>query len=438
VAETRIGKVRWVLVVWMFVISAVAYLDRVNISIAGKAIAAEFHLTNVQIGYVFSAFLVGYALFQIPGGRLVDYMGPRRVLAAGVIWWGLFTALTALVPTGLNISLGLFVLVRFLLGSGESVVYPACNRTIAKWIPISERGIANGMIFAGVGFGAGVTPLLVTWIMTHWGWRWSFWMSAIVGLLTGCAWYLMARDDPQQHPWVSEPEKKWITAGLDIPAKKSSLPFRTLITNRNVLVLFLSYFTYGYSAYIFFTWFFLYLVDVRGVNLKTSAFYSMLPFIAMTIGSLVGGFISDFVTRHYGQRIGRSGIAITGMLLAAVFIALGSHARNVQYASLILAGGAGALYLSQSSFWSATADLGGVYAGSVSSIMNMGNQIGGAITASLTPFIANRFGWNTSFGVAAALCVLGAAAWFLVDPQYKLLPSEDVTLATVTTSDRRP
>jgi ACS family glucarate transporter-like MFS transporter len=432
-ANTRVGKVRWILVVWMFVISAVAYLDRVNISIAGKAIAAEFHLTNLQIGYVFSAFLLGYALFQIPGGRLVDFLGPRRVLAAGVLWWGLFTALTALVPTGLNISLGLFVLVRFLLGSGESVVYPACNRTIAKWIPVSERGIANGIIFAGVGFGAGVTPLLVTWIILHWGWRWSFWMSAIIGLLTGAAWYLLARDDPQQHPWVSDAEKNWISQSLDAPAKKSHLKWRTLLSNRNVLALSISYFTYGYSAYIFFTWFFLYLVDVRGVNLKTSAFYSMLPFIAMTVGSITGGLISDFVTRRFGPRLGRSGIAVIGMLLAAVFIALGSHAQNIQFASLILAGGAGALYLSQSSFWSATADLGGVYAGSVSSMMNMGNQIGGAITASLTPLIASHFGWNTSFAVAAALCVIGAAAWIVFDPNYKLVPTQDVALTTAAT-----
>lgn len=431
--RTGIGRVRWILVVWMFVISAVAYLDRVNISIAGKAIASEFHLADVQIGYVFSAFLLGYAIFQIPGGRLVDSLGPRRVLTIGVLWWGVFTALTALVPTGLNMSLGLFILVRFLLGSGESVVYPACNRIIAKWIPISERGIANGMIFAGVGFGAGATPLLVTWIMTYWGWRSSFWMSAIIGLLTGGAWYLLARDDPQQHPWVNDTEKNWISEGLNIPPNKSGMHWRILIANRNVLALAISYFTYGYSAYIFFTWFFLYLVDVRRVNLKTSAFYSMLPFIAMTIGSLVGGFISDFVTRRYGQRMGRSGIAITGMLLAAVFIALGSHAHNMQIASLILARGAGALYLSQSSFWSATADLGGIYAGSVSSIMNMGNQIGGAITASMTPFIASRYGWNISFSVAAVLCVMGAASWLVVDPKYRLRAVQDETLSSIAT-----
>jgi MFS transporter, ACS family, glucarate transporter len=428
-ATARRGRVRWLLVAWMFVISAVAYLDRVNISIAGKAIATEFHLSNVELGYIFSAFLLGYALFQIPGGCLADAWGPRRVLTVGVIWWGIFTALTASVPGSLGAGLAIFVLVRFLLGSGEAVVYPACNRTVASWTPVSERGIANGMIFAGVGFGAGVTPPLVTWIMLHWGWRWSFWISAMVGLITGAIWYFLSRDDPQQHPWVEKPEAEWIQAGLDIPAKKVSLPWRKALASREVLALTVSYFTYGYSAYIFFTWFFLYLVNVRGLNLKTSAYYSMLPFIAMTVGSLTGGAISDIATRHLGRRVGRSGIAVFGMLLAAVFIAIGSHVESAQLASVVLAGGAGALYLSQSSFWSASADVGGAFAGSVSGIMNMGNQIGGAITASLTPLIASRFGWNTSFGVAAGLCVLGAAAWLMVDARRGLLADNNAMLS---------
>jgi MFS transporter, ACS family, glucarate transporter len=415
------GRVRWLLVAWMFVISSVIFLDRVNISIAGKDIATQFHLTNIQLGRIFSAFLLGYAFFQVPDGRLADAWGPRRVLTIGLIWWAVFAALTASVPAGLRYGLWVFVLVRFLLGAGEAVVFPSCNRTVASWIPISERGIANGIIFAGVGFGAGITPPLVTWIMLHWGWRWSFWLSAIVGLLVAGTWYFIARDEPQRHPWVSDGEKQWIGAGTDASLKKQHLPWRAALSSREVLALTASYFTYGYAAYIFFTWFFLYLVNVRGLNLKSSAYYSMLPFLAMTVGSLTGGAISDFATRHFGRRVGRSGIAVVGMLLAAVFIALGSHVESARLASVVLAGGAGALYLSQSSFWSASADVGGAFAGSVSGIMNMGNQIGGAITASLTPLIASRFGWNTSFGVAAGLCVLGAAAWLMVDPRRGLL-----------------
>lgn len=433
-ASERVGKTRWLLVFWMFVISSVAYLDRVNISIAAKDIASDFHLTNSQLGPIFSAFLLGYALFQVPDGRLADAWGPRRILTIGVIWWGIFTALTAAVPAGLAWGVAAFVSVRFFLGVGEAVVYPSCNRAVASWIPIRERGLANGIIFAGVGCGAGITPPLVTWIMLHWGWRWSFWFSAAIGLIAAAVWYAIARDEPDQHPRVGEAERQWIRAGIGARPTKAKLPWRKALASREILALTASYFTFGYAAYIFFTWFFLYLVNVRGLNLKSSAYYSMLPFLAMTAGSLIGGGINDYVTRRHGQRIGRGAIAAAGMVLAGIFIALGSHAQSAQLASVILAGGAGSLYLSQSSFFSATADIGGTFAGSISGMMNMGNQIAGAITASLTPLIAGRYGWNASFTVAAILCVVGATFWLAIDSRNTLLIAANANAAAATAS----
>ena len=194
--SARTSHVRWFLVFWLFILSAVSYLDRVNISIAGGSIAEAYHLSDVQLGKVFSAMLVGYALFQTVGGRLADRFGPRRVLAAGVTWWGIFTALTALVPANIAGALFIFVAVRFLLGAGEAVIYPSANQFIARWIPTSERGIANGWIFAGVGAGAGLTPLLITYIMVHYGWRSSFWVCSIIGFAAGAVWFLSARDTP--------------------------------------------------------------------------------------------------------------------------------------------------------------------------------------------------------------------------------------------------
>ena len=158
------GRVRWTLIGWMFAISAIAYLDRVNISIAGRSIQQEFHLNNLQLGWVFSAFVAGYALFQAPGGRLADRFGPRIVLALGAAWWAVFTAMTAFVPSGAAHALMLLLAVRFILGVGEAVVYPASNRLVSAWIPTQERGLANGLIFAGVGAGAGITPPLITYL----------------------------------------------------------------------------------------------------------------------------------------------------------------------------------------------------------------------------------------------------------------------------------
>jgi ACS family glucarate transporter-like MFS transporter len=424
------ARIRWILIFWMFVVSAISYLDRVNISIAGHTIAQEFRLSNVQLGYVFSAFVLGYALFQAPGGWISDRIGPRRVLMIGVLWWGVFTALITFLPPGMSGLLALLIGIRFCLGIGEAVVYPASNCVVAAWIPSSERGVANGIIFCGVGFGAGITPPLITYIMLHQGWRWSFWVSAALGLLVGGIWYILARDAPGQHPWISAEEMAHIQAGLpraDSAKSGVKLPWSAILRNRHILAVTFSYFCYGYAAYIFFSWFFIYLSTVRGLNLRDSSYYTMLPFLAMAAGCLLGGWTSDRLTKRYGKRVGRCGLASVAIALCAIFIALGTQVSSAQLASVVLAGGAGALYVSQSSFWSVSADIGGKSAGSVSGIMNMGGQLGGTLTASLTPFIASRFGWTTSFLVAAGLCAIGSLAWLLVDPEGKSVASLDVT-----------
>jgi len=322
-----------------------------------------------------------------------------------------------------------FVAVRFLLGAGEAVIYPGANQFIARWVPFRERGIANGWIFAGVGAGAGLTPPLITYFMLHYGWRSSFWVCAIVGLFAGAVWFLAARDTPAEHPFVSPSELSTIQSGLS-PAsapqtnrgRETLVPWRQVVRSKEVLALTVSYFCYGYVAWIFFSWFYIYLSRVRGLNLKASALYSMLPFIAMSVGCLIGGALNDRLTRLYGSRVGRCGVASVAVILSGIFIASGAYVESTQLASVILAGGAGALYLSQSSFWSVTADIAGASSGSVSGFMNMGNQIGAAITASLTPWIATRYGWTASFLVAAALCIVGAVSWLLVDPVKTLSP----------------
>jgi MFS transporter, ACS family, glucarate transporter len=426
------SHVRWNLIFLLFVLSGVAFLDRVNISIAGGSIAAAYHLSNVQLGWVFSAFLAGYALFQTPGGRLADKLGPRRVLAGGVIWWGVFTALTASVPSGITGALWLFVSARFLLGAGEAVMYPASNQFVARWIPVHERGIANGWIFAGVGAGAGLSPPLITYAMLHYGWRTSFWICAGIGLAAGLVWFIFARDRPQEHRQVSAAELAFINEGISagkfVRKDQPLIAWASILKSREVWAITVSYFSFGYVAWIFFSWFYLYLAQVRGLNLKASAFYAMLPFLAMAACCPLGGLISDRLSSRWGARVGRCYLAAVVILTAGIFLVLGSEVQSARFASVVLAGGAGALYLAQSSFWSVTTGLAGSSSGSVSGFMNMGAQIGGMVTASLTPAIASRFGWTASFLVAAAFCLFGALAWLIVDPERTIQGSEPTSV----------
>ena len=436
--------VRWILVLWIFLLAAVAFLDRVNISIAGPSIAQLYGLSNLQLGSVFSALLWGYALFQTVGGRLADRLGPRRVLAAGVVWWGIFTALTAIVPGETRLALVWLVIVRFMLGAGEAVMFPASNQFLSHWIPQQERGFANGLIFSGVGIGAGLSPPLISYLILNYGWRTSFWVCSVVGLIAGAVWYLISRDSPAEHRGVSPSELAFIASGLTLrsprePASPRKLvSWRTVLTSKEILATTVSYFCFGYVAWIFFSWFYIYLAEVRGLNLKSSAVYAMLPMVAMAIFCLVGGKLSDALTKAYGPRAGRCVLASLAFVGAGIFVATGALAESARVASLILACGAGTLYLSQSSFWSVTADLAGHSSGSVSGLMNMGAQIGGAVTAQLTPWIAKDFGWTASFLVAAGLCMLGAVTWLFVDPRRRLADEEEAPFRVATDNRSEP
>jgi len=426
----RATKIRFYLTFWLFIISSVAFLDRTNISIAGLQISKEYGMGNQQLGWVFSAFLIGYALFQVPAGWLAARYGPRRVLTLSLVWWGVATGLTTMIPAGIAHAVFLLVSIRFALGAGEAVMYPSANQYVARWIPVDERGLINGLIFAGVGAGSGLTPPLLTWLILRHGWRSAFWFSAIVGVIAGGVWWLISRDTPEQHPYVSSGELRLIRRGGAEAAKSQpgshilpnpeGVPWGAILRRRDLRALMLAYFSFCYIAWIYFSWFFLYMSQVRGFDLKSSARYTMLPFISITVFCFLGGILSDRLTRRYGLRIGRCAIASIASVLTAVFLVLGSQVHSPQLAGFILAGGAGALYLSQSSYWSVSNDIAGHSSGVFSSMVNMGGQIGGAITASLTPWIAQRFGWTTSFGTAAALAIVAAICWTVVHPEHSL------------------
>ena len=418
------SRKRFLLAFWLFVLSAISFMDRTNISIASLQISSEYGLGNQRLGWIFSAFLIGYAGFQVPAGWLASRFGPRLVITLGVVWWGVATALTTVIPVGISQAVLLLIGVRFTLGAGEAVIYPSANQLVARWVPEQERGFINGLIFAGVGAGSGLTPPLLTWFILHYGWRSAFWFSAVIGVIAGAVWWWLARDTPEEDPQVSASELRVIRAGLVEDAAASSAPvvisWRAILSRRDLAAMSFSYFAYGYTAWIFFSWFFVYLAQVRGLNLKASALFTMLPFLSMTIGSLGGGVLSDRLTRLYGLWVGRCGVAAVAFFFTAVFLVLGSRAQSPQVAGIILAGGAGALYVSQSSFWSVSADIAGRSSGVFSSIVNMVGQIGGAVTASLTPWVAQRFGWTTSFAIAAALAVAGGVLWMTVHPERPL------------------
>ena len=414
------GRFRWVIIFWTFIVAAVSYLDRNNISIAASSIQIEFSLSNVQLGILFSSFAFGYALSQPVAGYIADRYGAHRTIGVGLLWWSAFTILTALAPAGMPWSFGLLLVIRVLLGLGEAVIFPASNRLVAAWIPSNERGFANGLIFAGVGLGGAVAPILITSIMLVLDWRWAFHACALIGLILSIVWFAVGKDRPRDHKRVSSEELAYIEAGLPQHSRTTGFKWSEIVLDRQVLTLTLSYFCFGYVAWIFFTWFFKYLSDVRGLELKASAVYATLPFTAMALASSFGGLFSDRLSKRFGKRVGRCGVAFAGLAMASGLVWLGTQVEDARNAAMILAGGAGALYLAQSAFWAVSADMGQRSAGSLSGVMNMGAQTGGIVTASMTPLIADAYGWTGSFTVAAIVAMVGAVLWLFIDPAHVL------------------
>ena len=381
-------------------------------------------LTNVQMGQIFSAFVFGYALFQIPGGWLGDRWGARKILTLAVIWWSIFTALTALAPTSfLAGALGIWgslMIVRFLIGVGEAAALPNFNRAVANWCGPHERGFGIAITISGIGIGSALTPPLTAWIMVNYGWQTAFYLAGAIGVVIALIWYGFATDRPEDHPRVNTQEASHIRGGNTTPhaaeERTISVPWKAFAQTPSVWWLVLSYTCFGYVAYVYMSWFYLYLVEERGFSVLRGAVFASSPFIAMTIFCPLGGWLTDQLSKRLGLNKGRSWIGLAGMSLAALSIILGANIGAPFVAIAFLSLGAGWLYFTIGAFWSTPIDLSKAHAGTLSGLMNTGANLGGTLSPTLTPWLANQFGWSVSLGVAAAMAFIGALAWVKIRP----------------------
>jgi ACS family glucarate transporter-like MFS transporter len=411
-------RVRWLILGLLFAISVVTYIDRVNISVTARHMMPALGLTDQQMGFVFSAFVIGYALFQIPGGWLGDRWGARLILTIALLWWSALTAWTAMAPasplTGWLGIVGALALARFLLGVGEAVALPNFNRAVTDWLPAQERGLGIGIAIGGIGVGAAVTPPITAWIMVNYGWQTAFYLSSGLGIALAAVWWLLARDRPAEHPWVGQ---RHALAGAQAPrAASPAIPWAALRRTPTVWWLVLSYSCLGYVAYVYMSWFYLYLVNVRGFDILRGGLFASAPFLAILLFCPIGGWVTDRLVQRHGITRGRRQAGMAGMLLAGTAIGLGALVDSPYLAIASLSLGAGWLYFSVGAYWSSTSDLSKIHAGSLSGLMNTGANIGGALSPTVTPWIAEQWGWPVSLGAAAAIALIGGILWLKIDP----------------------
>jgi sugar phosphate permease len=409
IAPTRVRHT----VLWLTVAAyMITYIDRVVISAAVPSIQEEFGFSIVTMGWILGAYQLSYALFQIPGGWLGDRFGPRRALPAIVAWWSAFTAATALTWSATSM-----IVCRFLFGMGEAGAFPIATRSLSRWMLPSERGFAQGITHAGSRLGGALTPIVVVFIIAHYGWRAPFYAFAVLGLVWAAVWYWFYRDSPNEHRSVNAAERELIANALGNTANRSKIvPWRRILRSPQMWLLSAMYFCYGYDIGIFLTWFPKYLHAERQFELQQMGIMASLPLLAGVAGDICGGWFSDLALKRTGNlKFARRVVAIPGFLIAAVAIPLACFAGDplvsVGYFALAVFG----IELTVGVSWAVTLDIGGVYAGSVSAVMNTFGNLGAAIAAAMTGYIVTASGWTTAFVVLAGYSLLAAILFTRID-----------------------
>lgn len=425
VSPWRPTRVRWSVVGLLAFVSGLTYVDRLNLGIVAKSFQDEFRIPSQTMGWILGAFSVGYAWFHVPGGWLADRFGARKVLAGAILWFSVFTIFTTIAPRLPMMKLfgaaWAFAIVRFLLGVGESAALPVGNKMMGFWLGPNERALGTSVFLAGIG-GAGIlSPVLITWMSAKFGWRSPFLVVGFIGILSGFACYYLITDRPEQNRRVNTAELAIITghsnaAGNDIAlGVPISVPWRKVFSTPSMWALMISHFCLVYPLYIFFTWFFVYLVKVRGITVSKAGFWGSAPFVANVFMVPAWGWLSDRLVRRSGKREGRRIAAWLGIAGSAALLWSGSHTTNNTWALVQLAIAAGFNFAASAILYTTCTDISTKSSGSVSGIMATFGSLGGAASPVVTVFIANELGWSYALDFAALVTLFSGIAWFFID-----------------------
>ena len=413
----RPSATRFKVLGFLFLLTNITYLDRLCISAAAPAITDAFGFSKVQMGYIFSAFTLAYAFFEIPSGWLGDYFGTRKALARIVVWWSIFTALTAAATGFLSL-----ILVRFLFGAGEAGAFPNIARSISRWFPASHQGRALSIAFIGNAVGAAISTPLVFKLVQHQGWRLPFVEFGAIGFVWAAFWYWWFRDRPEEHKSVNAEELRFIrsdNADAEQLGHTRHVPWNILIRSSNLALICGMYFAFGYALYFYITWLPTYLLKARGFSETYAGLFSALPWVASAGGFWIGGLMTDWLAHRTGSlKIARCGIGAVGLLLSALMLVATVRTEDRVIAASLIAVAAFFQMFTGGAAWSVCLDVGRRNAGVVTGCMNMVGNIGGTITPVVVGYAVEKKGsWEIPFYVTAVILCFGVVMWLLIDPK---------------------
>ncbi|MBE0536290.1 MAG: MFS transporter [Phycisphaerae bacterium] len=414
----RMSRQRFVLIGILFFHSVNTYMDRACIASAIDEITQDLSITGQMMGLVLGIFAVGYALFQIPSGWIADRFGARRALAIVVSVWSLFTALTGAARTALQM-----LVLRFLFGMGEAGAFPGATQAFFRWLPVRERGIAHGINFSGSRLGAALSLFLMPWLIVQIGWRWTFVVNGVIGLVWATVWLLWFRDNPKDNPKVNKAELDYIQEGQTsdfTAAIKAS--FAQVFTSLNMSLAMAQYFASNVTFFISLSWLPNYIKN-QWPDDPNAIYYSAVPLIFAAFANWIAG---SMVTGLYkrGYHVGsRRLTAITGFALGVIGLLLATQTKNLVFLAtdraqihwFVFCFGLATfgVDMTLSPSWAFCNDIGGKNSGAVSGAMNMVGNIGAALSAIMFPFFKDA---NVFFLLAAGLNLAAIAVWCFMNP----------------------
>jgi len=413
--------VRWHILALLVAFSYLSWFNRVSMAVAyDERIKVQYGISEQAIGVVYSAFLLSYAICMTPGGWFIDRFGARIALAVVGLGSAIFGALTGtagfFAQSG-GLLLLLLLIIRPLMGVASAPIYPSTSRLVSHWLPLHQRSWANGVVSAAALLGIASTFVVFGGLIDAFGWQTAFLVSGTVTALVAVAWTAYARNTPVEHAGVNQAERHLIEGeGGSGAAKPAAVPWRSLLTNRSVLLLTFSYAAIGYFQYLFFFWMHYYFKEVLKLPDDSSRLYAAIPNLAMAVGMVAGGWLSDRLLRPLGYRLGRALVPMLGMFAGAVLLGLGILAETPEWIVLWFALAMAAVGTSEGPFWATAVDLGRRRGGTTAGIMNTGGNLGGLAAPMVTPWVAAFLGWKWAIGLGSAICMLGVVAWCRIDP----------------------
>jgi MFS transporter, ACS family, glucarate transporter len=411
-------RVRWRIFSLLFGFGFLAYLQQKSITVAAARMMPDLNLTQVQIGWIEWAFVLGYGLFQLPGGIFGQRQGARRTFVIIGLAAFLATVATPLAPywlTGASLFAALLLL-QLLLGISQAAIFPVTAGVFEVWFPPRSWTTVQGLSTMGLGLGAALTPPLIASLMSVMGWQGALLWASLpaIALISIWAWY--GRNSPREHPSVTAAELEEIGDQKVAPvdAKISIKQLLRLLSNRNVLMLGISYLCMNYSFYLLSNWVFLYLVQERKFSVLESGWLAIAPPLAAAMGAGVGGVITGVLCLRFGNRWGYRLVPLFAMPAAGVLLLVSVDAANPYWAVAGLAVCFAAVELNEGAYWGAAMEVGRGDTMAVSGVMNTGGNLGGIIGIPIIAYLSGEHLWRTAFVVGAGFAVASALAWLLI------------------------